>query len=716
MLNFKGLNSQLLVIADKVIPEWLPQGKLKGAEWVCGDLDGNSGRSTSVNVHTGAWADFADGQEVLRGGDLVSLYAAIHNLGQEQAARDLVKQYDLTVEKQPQWAIAPTEDLGPAPDDASPPNATNGAGSWVYYDEKGQRVGYVFRHDEYDEDGVLHKTYSQWAWNTAKGKWVPKSPAKPRKLYNLPNLMAYPDRDVLLVEGEKAADAAQKMLGDRAIAVTWPGGSNAVKNVDWSPLSKRRVTIWPDADEPGVQAANRVRDILASMRAECRIIDVSGVEKRGWDAHDALTEGWDFNALNDWTKKHIIEVRLSDGSEAPSTATQIERWNHLQLQLNDKGKPIHNSDNVARTIAGMPGIFPTLWYDTFKHCKMVDKGLGQEAFTDADAREFHATFQRPEIGMPTLGWSEFYRGVELYAYRNKRNYTLEQIKGYELGGVLLEDFFIHAGGAEDNNYTRIATKNFWIAMIARIAKPGSKVDNMLILEGNQGIGKGKLLAAIGGDGYVNIGFSRFDKKEMAVVMAGRFLAEMGELTQFAKADIEELKAWLTCTTDRVNRKYDREASDLPRTAVVVGTTNSRDYLYDPSGARRFIPMWLGGTIDLDYVHEHREAYFAEAYRRYCTGETWWEYPEEAVLEQRKRFAADEWDEVIEKFAEEQPDGFKLLDLAAFLGITVDKLDWHKQRRITSRLRFLGFTVKTTRVEGRTQKQWKRLDSIQRLSG
>lgn len=65
---------------------WLPGGRLIGREWTCGDLAGAPGESCKVNFRTGKWSDFATGE---RGGDAVSLAAAIHRLSQREAAERL---------------------------------------------------------------------------------------------------------------------------------------------------------------------------------------------------------------------------------------------------------------------------------------------------------------------------------------------------------------------------------------------------------------------------------------------------------------------------------------------------------------------------------------------------------------------------------------------------------------------------------------------------
>ena len=76
-LDFTGLAQRLLISSETLGPQWLPGGRRRGHEWVCGDLSGGEGTSLSVNLLSGKWADFATSD---RGGDLISLYAAIHEL------------------------------------------------------------------------------------------------------------------------------------------------------------------------------------------------------------------------------------------------------------------------------------------------------------------------------------------------------------------------------------------------------------------------------------------------------------------------------------------------------------------------------------------------------------------------------------------------------------------------------------------------------------
>ena len=73
-IDFGRIAAAALQQADTLVERWLPGGKRVGHEWQCGSLSGDAGSSCSVNLNTGAWADFATDEA---GGDLISLFAAI---------------------------------------------------------------------------------------------------------------------------------------------------------------------------------------------------------------------------------------------------------------------------------------------------------------------------------------------------------------------------------------------------------------------------------------------------------------------------------------------------------------------------------------------------------------------------------------------------------------------------------------------------------------
>lgn len=87
-VDFEAIRTAALRDLPVLVARWLPDGQLRGHEWVARNpkrADRAPG-SFSVNLRTGRWGDFATGD---RGGDVISLAAYLHNLTQLEAARRL---------------------------------------------------------------------------------------------------------------------------------------------------------------------------------------------------------------------------------------------------------------------------------------------------------------------------------------------------------------------------------------------------------------------------------------------------------------------------------------------------------------------------------------------------------------------------------------------------------------------------------------------------
>ena len=164
---------------------------------------------------------------------------------------------------------------------------------WLYRGQDNTPLGIVARYDGPDGKEIIpfFKRDGQ--------RWAPGAAPVPRPLYGLDELPGF-DGDVVVVEGEKACDAVQRLLSG-AVGVTWPGGSNVVKKADWSPMQGRNIIIWPDADEPGLKAARDVAEACrAAGAASVRVLTPPAGKPRGWDAADAVNEGWSKETFAAW--------------------------------------------------------------------------------------------------------------------------------------------------------------------------------------------------------------------------------------------------------------------------------------------------------------------------------------------------------------------------------------------------------------------------------
>lgn len=247
--------------------------------------------SFTINRDSGAWADFASGD---KGGDLISLVAYLHGIKQGEAAARLAEFLGIekpdapnrarnderaagntkasTHSKKPASGPASQADgdtcIMPVPDDAPAPPASHmrhGKPShrWEYRTADG-RVNYYVDRWEAKAEGERKQFAPLSLWRTAAGRleWRYKGPPAPQPLYGLPSLAkAAP---VVIVEGEKACDAAAILLPDHPV-VCWQGGAQAVAKADLSPLAGREIWLWPDNDEAGTKAMDAVAARLSEI-------------------------------------------------------------------------------------------------------------------------------------------------------------------------------------------------------------------------------------------------------------------------------------------------------------------------------------------------------------------------------------------------------------------------------------------------------------------
>lgn len=150
-----------------------------------------------------------------------------------------------------------------------------------------------------------------------------------------------------------------------------------------------------------------------------------------------------------------------------------------------------------------------------------------------------------------------------------------------------ESFFIDVLGVEDNLFNRECTRKWLLASLTRLFDNGIKFDEMIILQGGQGIGKSTTLQRLSLGYYTDITDKLSDEVTFKVMRT--WLVELSELSTMIKTDSDSFKAWLSATKDTVRKKYGSDPNDYPRTFTVLGTTNNKEILKDRTGNRRY---WL----------------------------------------------------------------------------------------------------------------------------
>lgn len=270
------IRSALLGRLESVLVTLFPAGKVRRGKFHIGDVLGSPGDSLEIVLSgekAGLWTDRQSGE----GGDIFDVIAGNQQI---DARADFPRLLTFCSELVGRSSLAPTraarsrrnapiDDLGPA------------TAKWDYLDAGGQLIAVVYR---YDPPGQ-RKEFRPWDAKRRK-----MAPPDPRPLYNQPGMVSA--AQVVLVEGEKCAQA----LIDAGIAATTAmHGANApVDKTDWSPLAGKSVLIWPDRDKPGWDyAAQAAQAILSAGGRTCHILYPPEEAAEGWDAADAIVEGFD---------------------------------------------------------------------------------------------------------------------------------------------------------------------------------------------------------------------------------------------------------------------------------------------------------------------------------------------------------------------------------------------------------------------------------------
>ena len=213
-------------------------------------------------------------------------------------------------------------------------------------------------------------------------------------------------------------------------------------------------------------------------------------------------------------------------------------------------------------------------------------------------------------------------------------------------------------GVDPTPYSHLVGRMFLTSSVARIYRPGEKVDTMLILEGPQGTNKSSAIAALFSPWFSDTPLD-LQTKDRFMALRGVWGYEIAELDSFSRSDASRVKAFVSSQQDKFRPPYGKLDVSVPRRCVFIGTVNpDGTYLVDTTGNRRFWPIKTG-RIDLDALHRDRHQLWAEARLCFQHNQRWWpEGPEVDLFhgEQETRQARDEWSNIVNDYLTRQLPG------------------------------------------------------------
>jgi predicted P-loop ATPase len=239
------------------------------------------------------------------------------------------------------------------------------------------------------------------------------------------------------------------------------------------------------------------------------------------------------------------------------------------------------------------------------------------------------------------------------------------------GTERLDTLFIDLFGAADTAYTRAVTRKAFTAAVARIYKPGCKYDYVVVIVGEEGVGKSTTLARMGGEWFSD-SIPDFTSQKALEAIQGSWILELGELSGIRRAEVETVKHFISKKEDRFRVAYGKRVEHFPRRCVFFGTTNEEDFLRDVTGNRRFWVVNCKGATGRIHFHEYLTKttvaqLWGEAKERYAQGEPLYlaeeGLEEEARLIQSKHLEKDERGGLVAEYLERLlPDNWEALDM------------------------------------------------------
>jgi predicted P-loop ATPase len=408
--------------------------------------------------------------------------------------------------------------------------------------------------------------------------------------------------------------------------------------------------------------------------------------------------------------------RATSGGPQPAPQSGSGAWrNSLLLNLNGTVKPaLANAITALRMAPEWAGV---LEFNEFAHATVIQKPA---PWMKADSECGRPWIETDDI--LTAEWLQHNgifvssviasQAVETVAREHRIHPVKVYLEGLQWDGKSrLRTWLSEYLGVDVSPYAAAVGSRWMISAVARVFAPGCKADCCLILEGGQGIGKSTALRILSQPWFTDE-ISDLGSKDAALQAGGAWVIELAELDSMSRADISNVKAFMSRGTDRFRPPYGKRLITAPRQCVFAGSVNHGTYLRDETGGRRFWPVQCKTPkADVDALAEVRDQLWAEAVTMYFDGKPWWldsvTLNQDATEEQAERYEDDPWDELILAWVDDRESVSLTEILMSCLEKKKDQWNQADKNRIARCLRAHGWERYNSGRRGARQWRYRR---------
>lgn len=418
---------------------------------------------------------------------------------------------------------------------------------------------------------------------------------------------------MICAEGEKKTVSIIRHLGLPAFGIggyqMWrdPNGSGGIHPWIKRVLERRKIKqilIVPDGDLLRYDICSGYGTFAHTLRQagyDVQICNPSGkiddlLVEWGDDAHDR------FGSI---PKMSIDELVQSHSF--------LSKQYDLAFRENDKGVVLHQTtSNIVKLLEEHPA-FPKIW-------KNLDNNrihIGEEmAVPDLTEMKLANYFQH-NLKLEKITHRMMFSCIQALAKQNQKSPFMEWVKQQTWDGQSrLSSWMIRHWGVEDTPFVREVSMKWLVGACARLHKPGTKIDWMLIVIGPQGVGKTSMPSLVFKTNSLTL-YGDCNDKDLHMKLHSALVIGFDELDSFGKRESGFLKAMISTAEDHFRPPYGSSVEVFGRRCTLYGCGNRQEYLQsDPSGYRRYPTVLVNQKLDFAGLEGELDQLWAEAWHRY----------------------------------------------------------------------------------------------------
>lgn len=525
--------------------------------------------------------------------------------------------------------------------------------------------------------------------------------------YNLPSHVPYINPAIFKIEGdtlvccegEKKTVSVLKLLGLPAFGI---GGCHMWRDPDKSgsihrwilSLAEmrniRKFLIIPDGDVMRYDICSAYGTFAHCLRAADYQVEIVAT---GGKIDDLLVE-WGSGARANF-----------DGLPRIDPATLVQSPDHLARRYNlafrqdSKGTitVLQHTANIMKLMEEHDA-FPKFWRNTDTNRVMVGEVAAQPDLTEMEI----ANYFQHNLRFDKVTSRVVYQCIQAMAKKNSRSPFLEYVRSRHWDGKpRLDTWLPRLWGTVDNDYIREISAKWLVSACARLDKPGTKIDWMMIVIGPQGTGKTSMPGLLFKGMNITL-YGEHNDKDLHMLLHSALCVGFDELDSFGKRESSNLKAMITRNEDAFRPPYGASVEIFPRRFTLYGCGNRYEFLqHDPSGYRRYAIVEVARLLDFSGLEAERDQLWAEAWHKYQEGGVkFWEvesasenarkYVIPSIIEDQVIAHLESWK--VDKLGNMVKDGilyFTMVQLLMAMGMEKEGRNPHVTREVSAILRSLG---------------------------